>query len=82
MPILFTDLTLIAGKVSPGFPGGAAVKNLPSNAGAIGDAGSLPGWEDPLEEMATHCRVPARLIPLTEEPGGLHPMGLQRIRHD
>ena len=27
-----------------GFPGGSAVKNTPSNAG---DAGSIPGQEDP-----------------------------------
>ena len=31
------------------------VKNLPVNAG---DAASIPGWEDPLEEeMATHFPV-------------------------
>ena len=30
------------------------VKNLPTNAGDTKDAGSIPGWEDPLEEkMAT-----------------------------
>ena len=26
-----------------GFPGGTVVKNLPANAGDIGDAGSVPG---------------------------------------
>ena len=26
-----------------GFPGGAVVKNLPANAGATGDAGSITG---------------------------------------
>ena len=31
------------------------VKNLPVNAGTTGDAGSILGWEDPLEEeMAAH----------------------------
>ena len=31
------------------------VKNPLATAGDIGDAGSIPGWEDPLEEgMATH----------------------------
>ena len=40
------------------------VKNLPANARDIRDAGSIPGWADPLEEeMANHssilaCRVP------------------------
>ena len=38
-----------------GFPGGSMVKNLPVNAGTTGDAGSILGWEDPLEEeMAAH----------------------------
>jgi len=41
------------------------------------------GWEDPLEkEMATHTSILAWKIPWTEEPGRLHPMGLQRVRHD
>ena len=36
------------------FPGGSAVKNLPANAGATGDAGSILGLGDSLEkEMAT-----------------------------
>ena len=40
-------------------------------------------WEDPLEEeMATHSSILAWRIPGTEEPGGLHPMGLQRVEHD
>ena len=40
-------------------------------------------WEDPLEEKkATRSSILAREIPLTEEPGGLQSMGLQRIRHD
>ena len=41
------------------------------------------GQEDPLkEETATCSSVVARIIPWTEEPGGLQSMGLQRIRHD
>ena len=36
------------------------------------------GWEDPLEEkMATHSSILARIIPWTEEPGGLQSMGSQ-----
>ena len=39
--------------------------------------------EDPLEEgMATHSSILAWKIPWTEEPGGLQPMGLQRVRHN
>ena len=38
------------------------------------------GWEDPLEEdMATHSSIHAWRIPWTEEPGGLHSMGPQRV---
>ena len=32
--------------------------------------------------MATHSSIPAWRIPWTEEPGGLHSMGLQRVRHN
>ena len=41
------------------------------------------GLEDPLEKrMATHSSILARRVPWTEEPGGLQPMGLQRVGHD
>ena len=41
------------------------------------------GWEDPLgKEMATHSSILAWRIPCTEEPGGVHSMGLQRVRHN
>ena len=41
------------------------------------------GREDPLEErMATHSSTLAWRIPWTEEPGGLQPMGSQRVGHD
>ena len=44
------------------------------------------GWKDPLEEgMAIDSRTPVCLLresPWTEEPGGLQPMGSQRVRHD
>ena len=40
---------------SIGVPGGLVVKNLPASAGDTGDAGLVPGSEDPLEqEMSTH----------------------------
>ena len=45
------------------------VKNVPANAE---DAGSTPGWEDPLEkEMTTQLSILAWEIPCTEEPGRL-----------
>ena len=71
------------------FLGHALVKNLPASAGDTGDAdwssrrvGSL-GQKDPQEdETATHSSILAWRIPWTEEPGGLQPMGSQRVRHD
>ena len=50
-------------------PGGAAGKSSACN---VGDLGSIPGWEDPLEkEMATHSSILAWGIPRTEETGML-----------
>ena len=41
------------------------------------------GLEDPLEkEMVTHSSILAWKIPLTEDPGGLQTMGLERVGHD
>ena len=41
------------------------------------------GWEDTLEkEMATHSCILAWKISWTEEPGGLQPMGSQRVGQD
>ena len=41
------------------------------------------GWEDLLEkEMTTHSSILVWKIPWTEEPGGLQPMGSQRVRHN
>ena len=60
--------------------GGSVVKNLPVKQEM--QFRSL-GWKDPLEEeMTTHSSILARRIPQTEEPGGLQPTGLQRVRHD
>ena len=40
------------------------------------------GQEDPLEkEMATHSSILDWRIPWTDDPGGLHSMGLQRVGH-
>ena len=47
------------------WPGGSVGKESACN---VGDPGSLPGWEDPLEkEMATYSSI----LPWTEEPGRL-----------
>ena len=34
------------------------------------------------KEMATHSSIHAWKIPWMEEPGGLHPLGSQRVRHN
>ena len=40
-------------------------------------------WKDPLEEeMTTHFSILARMIPWTEEHGGLQSMGSQRVGQD
>ena len=40
------------------------------------------GWEDTLEEMATHSSILAWETPWTEEPGMLQSRGPQRVGHD
>ena len=62
------------------FPGGSVVKNPPANAG---DAGSIPGQNDPLEkERVIHSSILTWEIPWSEEPGGLQLKGSQRVGHD
>ena len=54
------------------------VQNPPASAGDVRDVGSIPGWEDPLEEgIATHSSILAWRIPWTEEPGRLQSLELQ-----
>ena len=54
--------------VMRGFPGDSDGKSLVCN---VGELGSIPGSEDPLEkEMATHFSILAWRIPWMEEPGG------------
>ena len=52
------------------------VKNLPALQET--QVRSL-GWEDPLEDMATHSSILAWKIPWREEPGGLQSMGSQSL---
>ena len=66
-------------KVGQRLPSWLSSKESTCNAGAEGDAGLIPGWEDPLEEgMATHSSILAWRILWTEEPGGLQSIELQR----
>ena len=64
-------------------PGGSLVKNLPANARDTGGGVWCRGQEDPLEEeMATYSSIIAWEISWTEEPGSLHSMRVQKVRHD
>jgi len=59
-----------------GFPGGSVVKNTSANSG---DMGLIFGLGNSLEKkMTTHCRILAREIPWTEEPGRLQSMWSQK----
>ena len=58
------------------------VKNQTANEGDVTDMVWFLGPEDPLQEgMETHSSILAWRIPRIEEPGGLWPIGLQRVRH-
>ena len=65
--------------VTRGFPGGSAVKNLPT----IREMRvRFLSQEDPLEEvMAIHSGILAWRIPGTEEHDGLQSMGSHRVGH-
>ena len=66
-----------------GFPGSSVVKNPPANAGGTRDMGSISGLGRSLEEeLATHSSILVGKIPWTEETGGIHSTGPQRVRHD
>ena len=56
------------------------VNNLPANAGDTRDAGSIPGSGK--TPGGGHGNPLQYSCPLTEEPGGLQPMGSQRVRHN
>ena len=63
--------------------GTLVVKNLPVNAGDLGDVGSIPGsgraWSR--AQQPTPVFLPGE-SPWTEEPGGLQSTGLHRVRHN
>ena len=62
------------------FPGGSDDKESACNAG---DLGSVPGWgRSPGEREGNPFQYPCLENPMTEEPGGLQSMELQRFRHD
>ena len=59
------------------------VKNMPTDAGDIRDAGLIPGWGRSSGGRHSYLSsILAWRIPWTEETGGLKFTGLQRVRHD
>ena len=66
----------------PGFPGGSVVKNLPANAGDVGDMDSIPGSGlstgggngNPLQYACLGN-------PMDRGPDGVQSMGPQRVGH-
>ena len=59
------------------------VKNPLAKARDVKDTAQSLDLEDPLEEgRAMHFSILAWRIPWTEEPGGLHSIGSQRVGHD
>ena len=59
------------------------VKNHPANVGDIRYRVRSLGQEDLLGEgMATHSSILAWRIPWTQELGGPHSIGSQRVGHD
>ena len=62
------------------FPGEAVIKDPPANAGDMGQ--SLGGGDSLEKEMATHSSALIWEILWKEDPGGLQPMGFQRVGHN
>ena len=61
------------------FPGGSVIKNPPAKAG---DSGSAPGLgRSPVEGHGNPFQYSCLENPMTEEPGGLWSIGLQRVEY-
>jgi len=59
------------------------VKNLPANRGDIREAGLIPGsGRSPGGGHGNPLQYLAWKIPWTEEPGRLHSIGPQKVRHN
>ena len=68
---------------TPEFLGFLSGSDSKESACNVGDLGSILGLGRSVEEgTATHSSILAWRIPWTEEPGGLHSMGLQRVEYN
>ena len=71
---------MLLGKLLQGFPGGSDGKE---SACIAGDVGSIHGSEgSPGEGNGNPLQYSCLEKSRTEEAGGLHPKGLQRVLHD
>ena len=70
-------------ELKSGLPRWFMVKNLPANAADTEDVGLIPGLGRSLGvENGNPLQYSCLKIPQSEEPGGLQPMGSQRVRHN
>ena len=66
-----------------GFPGGTVINNPPVNTRDTRDMGLIPiSGRYPRLENGTHFSILTWRIPWAKEPGGLQPMGSQKVEHD
>ena len=66
-----------------GFPGMLVVKNLLASAGDVRDLSSIPGsGRSPGGGHGNSLQYSCPENPWTEEPGGLHSIGSQRVGHN
>ena len=65
-----------------GFPSVSDGKKKKKSACSAGDVGLIPGWGRSPGGGYAHSSILAGKIPWTEEPGQLHSMGSQRVRHE
>ena len=64
-------------------PGRAGGKEFVCNARDFRGASSVPGsGRSPGRGIGAHSSIVSWEIPRTKEPGGLQPMGPQRVGHD
>ena len=78
--MVLKDFALAFSNVSMDFPGGSDGKGSTYNAG---DPGSIPGTgRSPREGNGNPLHYPCLENLMTEEPGGLQSMGLQRVGHN
>ena len=79
----FEKNCFVFSSLEQGFLRGPVGKESACSVGDTGDAGWVPGQEEPMEEeMKTHFSIPTGKIPWTKEPSGLQSKGSKRGGHN